>query len=63
MVQSVNIPLTPQAADALRTLARQELRDPRLQARWLVEHGLQQAGVLAAPEMKTVEAPPTTAAE
>jgi hypothetical protein len=45
-VSSVVVPLTPETAQALRDLARRELRDPRLQARWLLETGLRQAGVL-----------------
>jgi hypothetical protein len=57
MSTQVNVPLRPETADALRALARQELRDPRLQAQWLLEDGLRQAGVLTAPETKTAPAP------
>ena len=46
MATQVNVPLRPETADALRQLARQELRDPRLQAQWLLEDGLRRAGVL-----------------
>jgi hypothetical protein len=46
MSTQVNVPLRPETADALRALARQELRDPRLQAQWLLEDGLRKAGVL-----------------
>jgi hypothetical protein len=47
MPTQVNVPLRPETASALRQLAQRELRDPRLQAQWLLEDGLRQAGVLA----------------
>src|SRR5436190_10090048 len=43
---SVIVTLTPETARALRELALRELRDPRLQARWLLEDGLRRGGVL-----------------
>jgi hypothetical protein len=61
MPRFVNVPLRPETADALRALARQELRDPRLQAQHLLESGLRQAGVLAERETKTA-APETATA-
>jgi hypothetical protein len=44
--QSVVVPLSPSTATALRELAERELRDPRLQARWLLEDGLRRARAL-----------------
>jgi hypothetical protein len=46
MRDAVYVPLPRPVQDALFQLARQELRDPRLQARLLVEAGLRQAGML-----------------
>jgi hypothetical protein len=57
----VYVPLPTQVQDALRELARRELRDPRLQARLLVEDGLRREGLLAAPEQKTAPAGAATA--
>jgi hypothetical protein len=62
MPTQVNVPLRPETADALRVLARQELRDPRRQAQWLLEAGLRQAGVLVADRPDAGEAPPQPAA-
>jgi hypothetical protein len=63
MPTQVNVPLRPETADALRQLARQELRDPRLQAQWLLEDGLKRAGVLVVGQAGGGEdAPPTEAA-
>jgi hypothetical protein len=42
----VYVPLPARVQDALRELAHKELRDPRMQARLLVEEGLRQRGVL-----------------
>ncbi len=44
----VYVPLPTRVHDALRELAHQELRDPRLQARVLVEEGLRARGLLTA---------------
>ena len=59
MPMSVIVTLTPDTARALRELAVRELRDPRLQARWLLEEGLRRAGVLprdpAQPRVTTDE--------
>ena len=49
MRDAVYVPLPRPVQDALFQLARQELRDPRLQARLLLEADLRQAGVLAQP--------------
>jgi hypothetical protein len=43
----VNVPLRPETAQALRSLAQRELRDPRMQAQYLLEEGLRRAGMLS----------------
>jgi hypothetical protein len=50
MTTQVNVRLRPETADALRQLAAKELRDPRLQAQWLLEDGLRRAGALPAQD-------------
>lgn len=40
------VPLPPTVEDALRRSAWKDLRDPRMQARLLVEEGLRQRGAL-----------------
>jgi hypothetical protein len=44
------VPLPPAVEDALRRSAWQDLRDPRMQARFLVEEALRQRGVLPAAD-------------
>lgn len=59
MPTQVNVPLRPETAAALRQLARQELRDPRLQAQWILEDGLRRAGVLVVDRPGGEDDPPT----
>ena len=61
MVPAVYIRLPPVTNEALVKLANAELRDPRLQARLLVEDGLRQRGLLRplcpeTPELNDKEA-------
>ena len=46
------VPLPPAVEDALRRSAWQDLRDPRMQARFLVEEALRQRGVLPAADQR-----------
>jgi hypothetical protein len=48
VVMPVYVPLPNKVQEALRELAHRELRDPRQQARLLVEEGLRARGVLPA---------------
>jgi hypothetical protein len=48
MRRAVYVPMPPPVKDALYRLAGQELRDPRQQARLLVEEALRRRGVLPA---------------
>ncbi len=42
----IPIRLRNESIDALRTLARQEYRDVRQQAAWIIEHELERRGLL-----------------
>jgi hypothetical protein len=53
------IPVPAMVADALRTLARREDRDPHRQAERLIREGLIREGAL--PESKTAPAGPASA--
>lgn len=49
------IPLSDASSDALRELAGREFRDPRMQAKLLLERALNIPGAL--PELKTAAGP------
>ena len=46
----ITIPLSDATGDALRRLASQEFRDPRMQAKLILERELQRAGALPAEQ-------------
>jgi hypothetical protein len=59
---AVYVPLPPPVREALTRLAWRELRDPRQQARLLVEEGLRREGLLASEQVGAEDDPPRPAA-
>lgn len=52
-LNKISVILTREALSALRQLAYQERRDPKLQATWLIERELERRGLLTPEDPKT----------
>jgi hypothetical protein len=57
----ISIPLSVNEREALRALARQELRDPREQVRYLLQRELVQRGILSINDNTGAESAKTRA--